>query len=112
MRIHKKTTCIRNYEEKTCVQEEKEGKMIGQDQNYFNHTLKGKPASIPDIETQRIESDSSTLCTQPQIKNKEHPQWSRQFCYGEKLPMDWGYHNRLNDTRNQSFPICKSNKDI
>ena len=23
-------------------------------------------------------------------KNKELPQWSHQFCYGEKLPMAWG----------------------
>ena len=24
----------------------------------------------------------------------------------------WVYHNRVNDTRNQSIPICKRNKDI
>ena len=26
----------------------------------------------------------------PQRKDKEPPQWSRQFCYRDKLPMDWG----------------------
>ena len=44
---------IRNCEAKTHVQEEKEGKMIIQDQNYFNQTLKGKPASRPNTKTER-----------------------------------------------------------
>ena len=26
----------------------------------------------------------------PQRKNKETPQWNRQLCYREKLPMAWG----------------------
>ena len=64
---------IRNCEEKNRVQEGKKGKLIGQEQNYFNHTLKGKPASRPDIETQRTERNLRTLRTQPQRKNKEPP---------------------------------------
>ena len=32
--------------------------------------------------------------------------------YREKPHMAWGYINRQYDTRNQSFPICKSNKQI
>ena len=31
------------------------------------------------------ESKSSTLCPQTPKKNKERPQRSRQFCYGEKF---------------------------
>ena len=26
----------------------------------------------------------------PQRRNKEPPQWRRQFCYIEKLPIAWG----------------------
>ena len=62
--IQKKTACICVCKEKTCLQKGKEGKMIGQDQNYSNQTLKGKPASRIDTKTQRTESNSSTLCTQ------------------------------------------------
>ena len=62
--IQKKTACIHNCEAKNRIQEEKEGKMIGQDKNYFNHTLKGKPAYRPNIETQRTKRNSITLCIQ------------------------------------------------
>ena len=87
--------CICNCEEKTRVQEGKEGKMIGQDQNYFNQTLKGKLASRPNTKTRRTERNSSTLCTQPTNKNKEPPRWSHQFCYKEKLPMAWGVPQQI-----------------
>ena len=45
-------------------------------------------------------------------KNEERPQYGHQFCYGEKLPMAWGYQKRQHDTRNQSNPICKNGKKI
>ena len=88
--IQKKTACIHNCEAKNRIQEEKEGKMIGQDKNYFNQTLNGKPASKYDTITYRTESNLRTLCTQPCIKNKEPPQQSCQFYYEEKLFMAWG----------------------
>ena len=44
----------------------------------------------PTQKHRETERNSSTLCTQSPKKNKEPPQWSRQFCCGEKLHMTWG----------------------
>ena len=87
--------------------------MINEDQNYFNRTLKGKHNYGPDIETQRTERISSTLCTQsPKKKTRNLPSGVAKFVTEINLLLLGIYHNRLNDTRNQSFPICKRNKDI
>ena len=80
--------------------------MISQGQDHFNRTLKGKPTYVPDTETQRTESNSSTLCTRsPKKKIRNLPSGVTNFVPERNFLWLGVYHNKLNDTRNQYFPI-------
>ena len=40
------------------------------------------------------------------------PQWSRQFCYGQKIPMAWGTTTDKVTTEINHFPYARETKHL
>ena len=55
---------------------------------------------------------SSTFCTQTPKKNKERPQYGRQFYYGEKPPMAWGVPQQIDKPHKPNLSYMQEKLDI
>ena len=113
--VQGKLACIRDYECKTCVQEEK-GRKIGHTdklrQNLLLHNPIGKTCPHTQHRNKEIKSNSSTLNTKnPQRETTRKLPTMVTNYFMERIFLWLGvYHNRQLNSKNQSFPICKRNQ--
>ena len=115
MEIIEKPACIRDYELKTRVQEERCIKIKANRQAETNFTpIRHYQAYMTPNSTQkqRNKSNSKSLNAdkKPPKDNYQELPSGVANSVTERNSYGLGYHNKQVDSRNQSFPICKRNQ--